>query len=71
MDNLSDLIREAREAKLLTQKELAEAIGVAPETISTWERGANTPRKPILRKVFAYLEIPLKNLEQKKGTAHE
>lgn len=39
-------IRDARERKRLTQKELAERVGVAANTIALWERGEQTPKDP-------------------------
>ena len=39
MEAIGDRIRAAREAQGLTQKGLAEAVGVSPPTISMWESG--------------------------------
>jgi DNA-binding transcriptional regulator YiaG len=34
-----DQIREARERSLMTQQQLADAVGVSRRTIVSWERG--------------------------------
>ena len=39
MKNFSDLIRQKREAKGWTQKELAQRLYVSDKTISRWETG--------------------------------
>lgn len=39
-------MRAAREAKKWTQSRLAIEIGIAPVTISAWERGSNGPEPP-------------------------
>ena len=45
MTTLTDL----RKRRAMTQAELAERVGVRPETISTWETGAYRPSAPNLR----------------------
>lgn len=37
-------IRRAREEMRLTQKDLAEAVGVSTKSVSNWERGQTVPR---------------------------
>ena len=44
-------LRAARRGAGLTQKQLAEALGVEPITVSRWERGVTTPSLPRLRRV--------------------
>jgi transcriptional regulator with XRE-family HTH domain len=42
----------------LTQNELAEKVGVSPDTLVRWERGRGTnPRAPALRKIAAALDV--------------
>lgn len=49
-------VRDARRAKGLSQKELADAVGIAPNTIGAIERGAEgQPRK--LELVTSYLGV--------------
>jgi transcriptional regulator with XRE-family HTH domain len=43
--SLGERIRTSREAKNLTQKELADRIGKDEAVISKWERGKNLPQK--------------------------
>lgn len=44
-------LRAARRRAGLTQKQLAEALGVASLTVSRWERGVSTPSIPRLRQI--------------------
>jgi transcriptional regulator with XRE-family HTH domain len=44
-------LRAARRGAGLTQKQLAEALGVASLTVSRWERGVSTPSVPRLRQI--------------------
>lgn len=46
---ISNQLKKWRKYQGMTQKELAEAVGVAPETISRWE---NSRRLPSLRMAF-------------------
>ena len=42
---LGSLICSRRKARGLTQEQLAEAVGVARQTVSKWETGETAPRK--------------------------
>lgn len=44
-----DQIRRMREARKMTQAELATAIGVGPRTVTNWETGSTVPRNRIGR----------------------
>jgi transcriptional regulator with XRE-family HTH domain len=46
MHQLAKRIREAREKAGLTQKQLADAFGYKPQTVSGWERGEENSTKP-------------------------
>ena len=50
-------IRELRQRKLLSQRELAERAGVSETTIVKLELGATRPHPGTLRKIAAALEI--------------
>ena len=41
--NLPDTIRRLRKEKRLSQRELAEQLGVTCQAVSKWERGINLP----------------------------
>ena len=61
--DLGKKIREARERKLMTQKELAEAIGVTPVIVSVWENGWKRPRFENLKKLIATLGLKKSDLQ--------
>lgn len=46
-----NLIRKARLAAGLTQRELGGLLGVDGFTVSRWERGTSTPRKNLRPKI--------------------
>lgn len=48
MQTLGERVREARNAKILTQVELAQRCGVLQSCISLIERGARTPSMALL-----------------------
>lgn len=54
---LSARIRSAREAVGLTQRELADRLGVSPRTISHWETGMAPRPGPKLRRVRAFINF--------------
>ena len=55
--DLGELIRRKRDRKNITMAELAKRIGVTRSTITAWETGKNTPRKPALRVLCQELGI--------------
>lgn len=60
MINYSDKIKEYRERKFLTQKDLANFLGVSSVTISRWEKGKFEPTmqlKKILYELFLEAEM--------------
>lgn len=49
---MSNLFKELRKAKGMTQKEVAAALGgITHATVSNWERGLNLPETPMAKKV--------------------
>jgi transcriptional regulator with XRE-family HTH domain len=54
-------IAKLRRHRGLTQAELAEAIGVANETISRLERGVSVPSLNTLEEISRSLDVPLKD----------
>ena len=56
-DKIGSFIQQKRKDKGLTQKQLAEKLGVTDRAISKWERGQGCPDVSILeiRLLFTYL----------------
>lgn len=50
-------IRKFREAQKISQKELAQRIGVSNSRISNWEQGLNRPDADILAKLCQALNV--------------
>ncbi|WP_086314409.1 hypothetical protein A5821_001976 [Enterococcus sp. 7F3_DIV0205] len=50
-------LKELRESKKITQKELAEFLNVTPQTISKWERDKSYPDLDTLVKLSKYFQI--------------
>ena len=61
-ERLKNRLREAREARGLTQAELAVAIGVSRKTINTVENGVFGPSTVIALKLAAALGEPVERL---------
>lgn len=60
-EKLGHIIRCARKNVDLTQKELAEILGVSTGTVQQWELGVRYPRFPMLKKIESTLKITLIN----------
>ena len=50
-------IKNLRESRGMTQKQLAMNIGVTEAVISNWETGKNRPNVDVLKKLCAALEV--------------
>ena len=50
-NNMGKKIAEARRSIGLTQKELAERVGVTAQAVSKWERGSSCPDIAILDEI--------------------
>lgn len=59
-------IKLARETKNLTQKNLAEIIGVARSTVAMWETGEVLPRADKLPKLAEILGCTVDELLEKR-----
>lgn len=66
-DRLANRIREAREAKGLTQAELAARIGVSRKTINTVENAVFVPSTAIALKLARALGEPVEALFSLSG----
>lgn len=61
---LKDIIREARIKKGLTQKEVAEAIGIQLNHYQHYEYSKRVPRGEIMIKLVKVLELNLNDVEK-------
>jgi transcriptional regulator with XRE-family HTH domain len=59
----------ARRGAGLTQKELAEALGVASITVSRWERGVTSPSLPRLRGIAELTAMSIGDLVRNADAA--
>lgn len=55
-------IREAREAKGVTQDELSDAIGISRQSIKKWEHNETMPKIDVLVRVANYLDCTVESL---------
>lgn len=55
--NLGNFLREKREARGITQAEVASVLGCKSQFISNWERGAAAPPWPMLRAVVRLYKV--------------
>lgn len=71
MDNIKfgKFIRESRQSKGLTQKQLAEKLHVSDKTVSKWENGAGFPDIKILEPLAECLGVSLIELMQGERVA--
>lgn len=54
---LQDVLREMRERARLKQSEVAEYVGVTPQTYMKWENGKNEPKASNLKKLAEILNV--------------
>lgn len=59
---LGGRLRTARRSVGLTQKQLAEQLGVESVTVSRWERDVTTPSLPRLRRIAELTETTVSDL---------
>ena len=57
MVKTADRIKQLRKKKGVSQSQLAEAIGVKNNTVSTWERGTRKPDFDALQLLSNYFEV--------------
>ena len=60
--NLGRRIADARRDRGLTQKDLAEKVGVTAQAVSKWERGSSCPDISILDEIACALGISVSEL---------
>lgn len=61
-ENIGKFIQELRKAQNMTQKELADIVGVSDKTISKWERGNSVPDTSILLLLCRTLDVSVNEL---------
>ncbi|MCG6295771.1 helix-turn-helix transcriptional regulator, partial [Vibrio vulnificus] len=54
---LQDVLKEMREKARLKQSEVAEYVGVTPQTYMKWENGKNEPKASNLKKLAEILNV--------------
>lgn len=59
MDTFKDRLKQLRNERNLTQKELAEYIGTTRATLASWETGRREPDMETLRKLSEYFNVSL------------
>ncbi|MEG0240006.1 helix-turn-helix domain-containing protein [Anaerorhabdus sp.] len=63
-EKFGKFLTELRKERNITQKELAEKIGVSDKAVSKWERGLSFPDITLLGPISSVLEISLTELYQ-------
>ncbi len=71
-DKIGKFISISRKDKGLTQKQLAEELGVSINAVSKWERGLNLPDASLMKELCMILGVTLNELfEGEKLTSEE
>lgn len=70
-NKIGEIIEKRRKEKNLTQKELADLLGVSNTAISKWENGNNLPDISMLEPLCNILDLDLLNLISIQNSAHE
>jgi transcriptional regulator with XRE-family HTH domain len=60
-------IKNARQAKGITQEQLAKALGITQGAVAQWEKGLTHPSFEMLPRLAAELEITVDELIKKAG----
>jgi len=63
-------IKQAREAIGLTQKQLAQQLGITPSAVTNYENEVSHPKEPILYKLLDTLKVDANFLFQDEMSAH-
>lgn len=64
-------IKKAREAKGISQEQLAERLNVTRQAVSNWERGKTEPDIQMLQQLSEVLEVSVEELIYGESTAKE
>ena len=65
------ILRKARQAKRLTQSEVAEKLGFTRQLFSSWELGRNRPKKSNLKDISEYLSVDFDVLDSAYNSISE
>lgn len=65
---LSENIKRLLTERNLTQKELAEALGISGGTLSDWLRGRFYPRRKYIEAMANYFSVPVDEITKEKDT---
>ena len=57
MLNLKTKLKILRAERNITQEQLAEALGVKQNVVSTWERGTAIPKAQMMQKIEDYFNV--------------
>ncbi len=58
VSSVAENIKEFRTAKGVSQKSLADAVGVSQKAVDYWERGVNEPKATYIVRLADYFDIP-------------
>ena len=59
---IGSVIRQLREGRKMTQDDLAKAIGVSMQTVSSWELNNSVPRMGILKKLADHFGVDVASI---------
>ena len=59
---IGERIKQARKARRMSQKELAEKIGTTPQTIGRYEADGRRPKADAMLKIASALNVPVSEL---------
>ena len=60
--NIGTVIRQLRESHKMTQEDLAKAVGVSVQSVSSWELNNSTPRMGVLKKLADYFGVDVASI---------
>lgn len=63
---IGTLIKAARQARKLTQKQVGEALGILPQHVQAWEAGRRNPGPKHLAKLAEVLGLQVTDLLPKR-----
>lgn len=69
-EKFNENLKNAREKRGMSQREVAESIGVASSTYSLYESGNREPNLPTIRKIADILNVSANNLLGLETTPH-